>query len=311
MKAIIFDTFGPASVLKQTNVPDPKAGRGEVLLRISHTSVNPVDWKIREGFLKDMMPHRFPIIPGWDAAGEVVALGEGVTAFSIGDSVYAYTRLPEVHAGTYAELIALPESSVAKSPKSLLPAQAAAVPLVALTAFQALHDVAKISSGDKLFVTGGAGGVGSFAVQFGRLAGAEVTATAGTSNQEYLNKLGAHHPLDYQKADFYDSAQKIAPNGFDVIFDAVGGTSLTEAIALGKTRARIVSIVDQPPPSSGGSFHFVNPNGAQLKEIARLFDSGALQLPALVVRSVKEAAEAQEENAARHIRGKVVLAIDF
>lgn len=310
MKAIIFDTFGPASVLKEAQVSSPTPKKGEVLIRISHTSVNPVDWKIREGYLKDMLPHVFPVIPGWDAAGEVVALGEAVTNFKVGDAVYAYARLPEVHSGTYAELIALPESFVAHKPKGLTFAEAAATPLVALTAYQALHEVAKIKKGDRVLITGAAGGVGSFALQFAKIVGSEITATAGSSNQEYLKELGAHYTINYQNADAWQKISASAPEGFDVILDTVGGETLAKAISLTKGGSRTVSIVERPPIGAG-EFHFVYPSGSQLEEIGKLFDSGLLQSPALSIRSIREAALAQTENAERHTRGKIVLAIDF
>lgn len=310
MKAIIFDTFGPASVLKQSQVSNPTPKKGEVLIRISHTSVNPVDWKIREGYLKDMLPHVFPVISGWDAAGEVVALGEAVTNFKVGDAVYAYARLPEVHSGTYAELIALPESYVAHKPKGISFAEAAAVPLVALTAYQALHEVAKIGMGDRVLITGAAGGVGSFALQFAKIAGVTVTATAGAANQEYLRELGADYTVNYQGPDAWKNVSDSAPEGFDVILDTVGGDTLAQSIKIARGNTRIVSIVERPPAGSG-EYHFVYPSGSQLEEIGKLFDSGLLRSPSLSIRSIKDAASAQAENAARHTRGKIVLAVDF
>lgn len=308
MKAIIFEEFGASKVLKQADVPNPQPTKGEVLIRITHTSVNPVDWKIREGYLQSMLPHRFPIIPGWDAAGKVIALGDGVTSFKIGDLVYAYTRLPEVSAGTYAEMIGLPESYIAHQPKSLQPYQSGSVPLVALTAYQALHETVQIKKEDRVLIIGGSGGVGSYAIQFAKIAGAEVTSIASHSNINYLRSLGADHVIDYTSEEIKDRANKIAPQGFDIIFDAVGGESLKMGVELTHAQSRIVSIVETP---TRGSFHFVYPSGVQLAKIAELFDNGALQVPTIKVRSVLEAALAHDENQKRHVQGKVVLAIDF
>jgi NADPH2:quinone reductase len=308
MKAVVFDRFGPAEVLHTTDVATPAAKAGEVLIKISHTSVNPVDYKIRLGYLEKALPHRFPIIPGWDAAGEIAAVGPDVRGFSVGERVYAYTRLPEVHAGTYAEYIALPAGAVAKAPAKLSDAEAAAIPLVALTAYQALHEVVRVKAGDQVLVTGGAGGVGSFAVQLAKLAGAIVTTTAGTANQAYVKELGATNAIDYTKSDVTQAARQIAPAGFDIVLDAVGGRSLQEASGLLKDGGRLVSIVDAP---ARGSYHFVYPNGEQLGEIARLFDDGKLAAPAIKIGSVKDAAAAQQESEQRHIRGKLVLKIDF
>ncbi len=308
MQAIIFEKFGPSTVLRTAETPKPEPRAGEVLIEITHTSVNPVDWKIREGYLQNALPHRFPIIPGWDAAGRIAALGSGVTEFRVGDEVYAYTRLPEVHSGTYAQFIALPAAAVAKKPASLGLAEAAAVPLVALTAYQALHEVAGIKAGDQVLVTAGSGGVGSFAIQFAKLAGAVVTTTAGTANQSYVRELGATHTLDYTREDVVQAGRRIASEGFDVVLDGAGGKALLDATSLLKAGGRLVSIVETP---AVGSYHFVYPNGVQLAEIARLFDEGKLASPAIALRSVKDAAAAQDENQKRHVRGKLVLAIDL
>ena len=226
----------------------------------------------------------------------------------VGDLVYAYTRLPTVQSGTYAEMIAIPESYVALQPKSLKSFQSASVPLVGLTAFQALHEVGKIKKNDKVLIIGGSGGVGSFAIQFAKIAGAKVTAIASKSNINYLKQLGADHVIDYTSENIKTSASKLQPNGFDIVFDAVGGESLKIGSQLIHKDSRVVSIVETP---ENGSFHFVYPNGKQLEQIAQLFDAGLLQVPSLQVRSINEAAAAHDENQQRHVQGKVVLAIDF
>ncbi len=308
MKAIVFEEFGSELVLKEAEVAAPKAAKGEVLIRIAHTSINPVDWKIREGFLKGMFPHVFPIIPGWDAAGVIEAVGEGVTSFGPGDEVYAYTRLPEVRWGTYAEFIALPESSVAKKPKSITSTIAAGVPLVGLTAFQSINKIAKVRAGERVLITGGSGGVGSYAIQFAKVAGAIVVATAGSNNQGYLKELGATHAVDYTKGTLVEAARAVAPEGFDVVFDTIGGETLALASTLLKPGGRVVSISETP---KNGTFHFVYPSGAELSEIAKLIDEGKVRPAETTVRSVREAAAAQVESRSRHVRGKVVLAINF
>ena len=309
MKAILFNQFGGSQVLTQGEVATPKAAKGEVVVKIGYTSVNPVDWKIREGYLQSMLPHQFPIIPGWDAAGQVTEVGEGVTKFKIGDSVFAYTRLPTVQAGTYAEFIALPAENVALSPKSLSTAEAAGIPLVGLTAYQAIHEVTKLRAGERILVTGGAGGVGSLAIQIAKAAGAHVTATASAGNLDYLRGLGADEVLDYQSKDYDASLKKLSGQGFDVLFDAVGGDILARAELLVKAKGgRVVSIVDTPKT---GSFHFVYPNGEQLAKLSTMLDAGTLKAPAITIRNIKEAKAAQEESATHRGRGKVVLKIEF
>jgi NADPH2:quinone reductase len=308
MKAIIFEKFGSAEVLKEAELPTPEMQRGEVLIHIQHTSVNPVDWKIREGFLQEMLPHQFPIIPGWDLAGEVLMVGESVSRFKVGDRVFAYGRLPTVQNGTYAEMISLPESYLALIPSALNSAQAAAVPLAGLTAYQSLFEIAKVKEGDRVLILGGAGGVGSFAIQFANLAGAEVTATSGTSNLNYIKNLGARNAVNYTEGDLVKKLKEAAPNGYDVVFDAIGGETLRRVQELTHQNSRIVSIVETPVR---GSFHFVYPNGNHLQQIGDLFMNGKLKIPEIKIKNIREASRAQEENAQGHVRGKLVLEVDF
>ena len=309
MKAIVYSEFGNETVLRQGEVAAPALAGNEVRIAISHTSVNPVDWKIREGYLKEMFPHIFPIVPGWDAAGTVVEIGAQAKQFKVGDKVFAYTRLPNVQHGTYAESIALPETAVALIPNTLSEAQAAAVPLTGLTAFQALREIAGLKKGDNVFISGGAGGVGSFAVQFAKLLGAnKVVTTASKGNFDYLQSLGADSVIDYTSQNVVGVAKQLVPQGFDVVFDTVGGEALADAAQLLAPEGNLVSIVDTPEK---GKFHFVYPSGEHLKEIASWFESGKLRVPEIQVRPIGEAAAAQKENAQRHVRGKVVLKVAF
>lgn len=317
MKAIAFEQFGDASVLQVKEVKRPEAKPGEVLIRLSHTSVNPVDWKIRLGYLKDMLPHVFPVIPGWDAAGVVASVGEGVSGFAVGDRVAAYARLPQVQSGTYAEYISLPADYLAKMDSKISFAEAAGVPLVALTAMQGLSDYKKIKPGDNVLVLNGAGGVGSFAVQFARQMGATVTATTGSTNISYVKSLGAHHVIDYSKESLMERAKDIAPAGFDFVFDAVGGESLNVAFDVVKKGAQIVSIVDSPDASKAAdhaveaSFHFVYPKGSLLQTIFNALASGQTKLPEFRVMPVTDAQLAHKASETHRTRGKTVLKIEF
>ncbi|MSQ77514.1 MAG: NADP-dependent oxidoreductase [Nitrospiraceae bacterium] len=172
MKAITIEKFGGPEVLKMNTVPTPIPLDNEVRIKISYAAINPVDWKIREGHLADMIPHHFPLILGWDLAGVIDSVGRNVKLFKVGDKVYSYARKPEVQWGTYAEYITLDESMVSLIPKSLTEEQSATIPLVGLTAWQALHDFSQIKEGMTVLVLGGAGGVGGFAIQFAKAAGA-------------------------------------------------------------------------------------------------------------------------------------------
>jgi len=317
MKAITFKEFGPSSVLSVSEVPRPEPQPDEVLVKAQHAGVNPVDWKIREGYLQEMLPHELPIIPGWDVAGTVEAIGKDVVGVSVGESVYAYARKPTVQAGTYAEYVALPKSFVAKTPKNFTSAQAAAVPLAGLTAWQALHDLIKIQKDETILVTAGSGGVGSYAIQFAKLAGAKVVTTASAKNHSYVRELGADTAVDYTAGEVVKALEAAAPEGYDAVFDCAGGSSLEQAWSVIRSGGRLVSIVVNPSEelaaekSVQASFHFVRPCGDQLREITALADAKKLQPPALEVRSVKDAAAVLDENQARHVRGKVVLTIDF
>lgn len=315
MKAIVFDSFGGADKLRMAEIATPEPGHGEIQIEVAYTSVNPVDWKIREGHLTELLPHHFPIIPGWDVAGRVSAIGAEVKHFHVGDEVYAYARKPEVQWGTYAEYVCLDENSVAKKPSSISFAQAAGIPLTALTAWQALFDFAALAKGETVLVHAGAGGVGSMAIQFAKHVGATVITTASEKNHAYVTELGADHVIDYRKHSVPDVISKQFSSGLDVVFDCAGGKALEESYGLLKEKGRLVSIVETPDPAKAekaglkAGFVFVSPNSEQLVTIARLIDDGKVLPQHTTERPLAEAAAAQTENEQRHVRGKVVLKV--
>ncbi len=316
MKAVFIRKFGDSSALEVGEVPTPEPGPDEVQIRVDHASVNPVDWKIREGYLDGMIPHEFPLTLGWDAAGTVSKVGADVKSFAVGDEVYSYARRPTVQLGTYAEYTVITESAVAPKPKSLSFAEAATVPLVALTAWQALVDFAEVSSGDNVFITAGAGGVGSFGIQFAKHRGAKVITTASARNHEYVRSLGADHAVDYTEGNTVD-AVRAWNDRIDLVFDCAGGDSLAEGWEVVARGGRVVSIVDTPSEEQAkakdvkAAFVFVSPNGEELAHIGSLIDAGQVQIPHLQVKNIKEAGAALDENQSRHVRGKVALEIDF
>lgn len=317
MKAVLFKEFGPSAVLSIGEFPRPPVGPSDILIRLEFTSVNPVDWKIRLGHLKDMLPHNLPAIPGWDAAGVVEETGSSATRFKKGDRVYAYARRPEVKFGTYAEFVAVDESAVALAPTSVGLEESAAVPLVALTAWQALYDFAKVRKSELVLVIGAAGGVGGFAIQLAKLRGARVIALARPNNHSYVSKLGADFALDYTRPDILEAIKAIAPNGIDVVFDGAGGTSLELGWSTIRRGGRLVSIVETPDASRSmtlqvsSTFVFVAPNGEQLRELATLIDEKRIKLPEIRLKNISEAAAAMDTNMGRQERGKTVLAIQF
>lgn len=315
MRAVYIEEFGESDKLKVGELPTPLPEKGEVQIQLAYTSVNPVDWKIRKGLLKERIPHQFPLIPGWDASGVISALGAGVDQFKIGDEVYAYCRKPIVQYGTYAEYVCYPAKEVALKPKNLSFAQAAAIPLVGLTAWQSLFEIAKLQKGETILIQAGAGGVGSLAIQFAKWAGATVITTARSPNHDYVKSIGADLSIDYQTTSLKDEIQKKFPKGLDVVFDTVGGKTLEESYPFLKPGGRLISIVQEPDQNLAAQYkiqplyHFVNPSGKELQKIADLIQTGKVQPIKIEEMPLEKAAEAQDENEKRHGQGKIVLKI--
>ena len=315
MRAMVIEAFGGPERLKAAEVPTPVAGDEEVLIALACTSVNPVDWKIGEGMLADMFPHSFPLIPGWDAAGTVSAVGRNADRFKAGDKVFAYCRKPQIQFGTYCEYVAVHESAVALMPGNLGFAEAATVPLTGLTAWQSLFDTAKLSAGEKILIHAGSGGVGSLAIQLAKHAGATVYTTARAVNHDYVRSLGADTAIDYTTENFVDVLRKREPDGIDVVYDTIGGHVQKRSYKVLRKGGRLVSIANIPDPEEARpydvrtAFVFVSPNGKQLRKIAELIESGAVRPADFEVMRLEDAAKAQELSRAGHVRGKIVLRI--
>jgi NADPH2:quinone reductase len=263
--------------------------------------------------LADLLPHAFPLIPGWDAAGVVEELGEETSRFRRGDRVWTYARKPTVQWGCYAEYVAVSEENIGLMPSSLLYEEAAPVPLAALTAFQCLFGKPGIEKGSRVLVHAAAGGVGHFAVQLARNAGAQVYGTAGADNQGFVMELGAAASIDYEKEAIGDAVRRVCPEGLDLVLDGVGGQTLSDSYDLVKPGGRLVSIVEQPDEARAESqgihahFLFVEPGAEQLGMLARLVDQKRLRTHVQKIFPLAEAAHAQETIAAGHTRGKLVL----
>lgn len=277
------------------------------MVRVKATSVNPVDWKIREGYLQGAFPHHLPIVPGWDVAGVVEAVGPAVTnGLQLGDDVWGYLRRDDVAVGTSAELVPAPQRMVTRKPESLSFEEAAAFPLAAMTAYQALVEAGGLVAGERVLVHAGAGGVGHFAVQIAAALGAEVVATASTANHEFLRSLGATEVLDYKAGSV--SEQLDAP--VDVVLDLIGGEALEDAPAQVKDPSRIVSIVDGATVlAQGGHYVFVRPDAATLDALAELVAAGRLRAEISEVFPLDQIADAHRASESGRTRGKIVVTV--
>ncbi|OAN53930.1 hypothetical protein A6A04_13655 [Paramagnetospirillum marisnigri] len=315
MKAWVLDAFGPPDSLVWRDIETPRPAPGEVLIRVRAAGVNPVDWKIAEGGLARLFPCKFPLIPGWDAAGTVAALGEGVEGFAIGEKVWSFCRKPDIQWGTYAEYVAMDAAAVAPMPASADFAQASAIPLAGLTAWQSLFDVAHIRPGQTVLIHAGAGGVGSLAVPLAHWAGARVIATARAANHDYVRGLGADLVIDYTAEDFARAVRRAAPDGVDVAFGTVGGEVLARSYETVKPGGILVSITDKTDKDLAErlgirvKYVFVKPDGAQLRRLAGLMDQGILPAPEMVEMPMAQAAEALAHSRTGHVRGKIALMV--
>jgi NADPH:quinone reductase-like Zn-dependent oxidoreductase len=315
MQAIAIERFGGIEELRAMDLPAPKLPPDAVLIEVRAAAVNPVDYKIRQGALAEAFPCFFPLVPGWDVAGVVRRVGPAVRGIAPGDEVIAYCRKDFIQEGTYAELVSVRANQTAAKPRSLSFEEAAGLPLAGLTAYQAVHDHLELRAGQTLLVERAAGGVGSFAVQLARSAGAHVIGTASAQNHDYLRELGAAECIDYRAADVVEAVRSAHPQGVDAVFDLLGGAALERAAELLRPGGRVVSIVEPPqqqPFASRGltaSYLFVLPDGDQLCELAELAQTGKLRVHLAQTLPLTEAARAQELLEQGHVRGKLVLQV--
>ncbi|MHA6630203.1 NADP-dependent oxidoreductase [Pseudonocardia sichuanensis] len=307
MKAIAFRRYGGPEVLEPMELPEPKVGPDWVLIRAKAASVNPVDWKVREGGLDALIPAHFPVVPGWDVAGVVERVGPAVTGLRPGEEVVAYNRQDHLQWGTYAELVAAPLRTVAPAPSAATWEQAGALPLAGLTAYQALVERLEVRAGETVLVHAASGGVGRMAVQIARVLGAEVIGTAGGRNHERLRELGAT-PVAYGDG-LVDRVRALRPDGVDAVLDLAGGRALEDSPEVVRDRFRITSVVDPGVLDMGGQYLFVRPDREHLTRLAEWVDEGHLQIDVGATLPLAEAAEAQRVQEAGEVQGKVVLTI--
>ncbi|EQD86992.1 alcohol dehydrogenase [Saccharopolyspora erythraea D] len=306
MKATAAQRYGDPDELRFTDVPDPKVGPDEVLVRVKSAGVNPVDWKILSGALDPLLNVHFPLVPGWDVAGVVEQVGLAVWEYEPGDEVIGYVRKDEVQHGTFAELVSAPVRTIARKPASLDWHQAAGLPLAGLTAYQSLAR-AEAAGGETVLVHAAAGGVGSFGVQIAAAKGLRVIGTASERNHDFLRELGAE-PVTYGEG-LAERVRELAPDGVDVALDFAGGDAVAVSQSVLKSPRRVVSIVDPGVKEAGGMYHYVRPDSADLTELARLADAGKLAVNVDRVLPLSSAAEAFRVSQEGRTRGKLVLEV--
>lgn len=307
MRAISYDAYGDSSVLHLADLPDPKVGPDTVLVRVRAASINPVDWKVREGYLDGGFAVHFPVVPGWDVAGVVERVGPSVREWAPGDEVMGYVRRDDIGEGTFAELVPAPVRTLGPKPAAASWEQAAGLPLVGLTALQALR-VTGTSSGDVVLVHGASGGVGHVAVQIARILGARVIGTSSPANADFVRSLGAEWTA--YGDGLVDRVRELAPDGVDVALDLAGGDALTASFELVSEPWRVASITDAAGVlEHGGAYVFVRPDADQLTELAGWVDAGQLTVAIDRVLPLEQAAEAMDHVRDAHGQGKTVLRV--
>jgi NADPH:quinone reductase-like Zn-dependent oxidoreductase len=332
MKAYLVDKYQKNSQLRLADVPEPALGADEVLVQIHAAGVNLLDAKIRDGEFKPFLPYKLPLFLGHDMAGTVVKTGAKATRYKVGDEVYS--RVPDFHVGTFAEAIAVKESALAPKPVTLSMEEAASIPLVALTAWQALVEVANLRAGQKVFIQAGSGGVGTIAIQLAKHIGAYVATTASAANADWLRSLGADLVIDYKTQDFETSLRD-----YDVVLHSQDAKALEKSLNVLRPGGRLVSITGPATPDFGAKvkapwflrpvfwamswstyrkarqrkvafdFLFMVANGAQLEKIAALIDAGHIRPVIDRVYPLTETNAAIAHVESGRAKGKVVIKV--
>lgn len=315
MKGIGIETYGDETTLTLVHVPTEPVGPNDLLITIKASGVNPVDWKVREGYLKESFPYQLPLILGWDAAGKVAAVGTDVTEFQVGDNVFFRPEMEKQ--GTYADEIVVPANLVAPMPRYMTYVEAASLPLVGLTVWQALVEVGNVQAGDRVLILAGSGGIGSFAIQLAKALGAHVTTTTSAKNIDFVKELGADQVIAYDQESIRDSGLE-----FDFMLDTLGGSSFEEALYCMKLNATVATIFggsDEVRPDSINrieaerqlniKYVFTRPDGENMNHIRKLVESQKIRpiVGEVYPMTVDGVRRAHLSNQTGRTRGKIVL----
>jgi len=331
MKAMIIDRYGKVP-MRMAEVPTPEIKEYEVLAEIHAASINPIDFKIRDGKVKMLLKYEMPLILGNDFAGVITKVGSKVTRFKVGDEIYARPRKNKI--GTFAEYIAIHEDDIALKPKNLSFEEAASIPLVGLTSYQALHDIMQLQKGQKILIHAGSGGVGTFAIQLAKIMGATVTTTASEAGANLVTSLGADEIINYKTEKFEDILKN-----YDAVFDTIGGATLEKSFNIIKSGGNIVSVSGMPNARFGKefgsgffktllfslaskkltalekkhnaqySFLFMKPSGDQLRTIANYIEAGKIKPVIDRVFPFEDAQKAMEYSESGRAKGKIIVKI--
>lgn len=331
MKAMIIDRYGKVP-MRMAEVPTPEINEYEVLAEIHAASINPIDFKIRDGKVKMLLKYEMPLILGNDFSGVITKVGSKVPRFKVGDEIYARPRKNKI--GTFAEYIAIHEDDIALKPKNLSFEEAASIPLVGLTSYQALHDIMQLQKGQKILIHAGSGGVGTFAIQLAKIMGATVTTTASEAGANLVTSLGADEIINYKTEKFEDILKN-----YDAVFDTIGGATLEKSFNIIKSGGNIVSVSGMPNARFGKefgsgffktllfslaskkltalekkhnaqySFLFMKPSGDQLRTIANYIEAGKIKPVIDRVFPFEDAQKAMEYSESGRAKGKIIVKI--
>ncbi len=310
MKAIQINKYGGSDVFEINDIPKPSTGKKQVLVEVHASSINPVDWKLRAGYLKEWMPIQFPAVLGGDYAGIVVEVGEGVSEFKLADEIYGSAIILNGGSGAYAEFTAANVANSSHRPKSVSFEDAAALPLVGSSAIQALEEHIKLQSGQKILIHGGAGGIGHVAIQLAKALGAYVTTTVSSDDMQFVKDIGADEVVDYKTQKFEEIVKD-----YDAVFDTVGGETTNKSFKVLKKGGVIVSMLGQPNEELAKKHEVIaigqgtETNSKHLNRLTDLIDSGKIKVKVDKIfpfEQVTEAFDYQEKNSPR---GKIVLKV--
>lgn len=309
MKAVQINCYGDSGVLEvNEHAPKPSAAKGQVLVEVHAASINPIDWKIRSGYLKEMAPLQFPATLGGDFAGIVIEVGEGVSAFKVGNHVYGQAILLNGGSGSFAQFVAANAANTARKPTSVNFVQAAALPLAGVSAVQALEEHIKLQKGQKILIHGGAGGIGHLALQLAKSLGGYVAVTMSGKDAKFVKSLGANEGIDYGSEAFEKKLE-----GFDAVFDTVGGEVTNRSFTVLKKGGVLVSMLGQPNPELAKKYEVTaigqntRVNAQNLKRLTELADGGKIKVHVDKVLPLEKAREAFDYQEKGYPQGKVVL----